>query len=159
MYCPNCGSLAAEGTKFCRQCGLSLNKLAEYIASGGTDSLLSQPSERKMGRLTPTQQLVLTIMFFVFTPALFGVIGQQIGMEELAGIPAVLMPLGIVWACFHYKNQRRRLRENELRRTLEPSTQNLPSQLYQPPLQSAPTNPIVGSVIEDETKQLPERRR
>ncbi len=159
MYCPNCGSLAAEGTKFCRQCGLSLNRLAEYIASGGTDTHLPQSSERKAGRLTPTQQLVLTIMFFVFTPALFGVIGQQIGMEEMAGIPAVLMPLGIVWACFHYKNQRRRLRENEVHRTLEPVTQNLQAQLYQPPLPSAPTNPVRGSVIEDETKQLPERRQ
>jgi hypothetical protein len=163
MYCPNCGSQAAEITKFCRQCGLPLNQLAEYVASGGMAPLLSQPLNKTVGGLTPKQQLVLTIMLFVFTPALFGLIGQQIGVPDLAGIPAILMPLGIVWAVFHYKNQQRRLREQQLNQTMQPLQQNFQPQSYQPPLQAPPTNPIATpsgrSVTEAETEQLPDRRQ
>jgi hypothetical protein len=163
MYCPNCGSQAAETTKFCRQCGLPLNQLAEYVARGGTAPLLSQPLNQTAGGLTPKQQLVLTIMLFVFTPALFGVIGQQIGVPDLAGIPAVLMPLGIVWAVFRYKNQQRRLREQQSHPTMQTPQQHFEPQPYQPPLQAPPTNPIAtpsgGSVTEAETEQLPDRRQ
>jgi zinc-ribbon domain len=163
MYCPNCGSQVVETTKFCRRCGLPLNQLAEYVVSGGTAPLLSHPLDKIVGGLTPKQQLVLTIMFFVFTPALFGVIGQQIGVNELAGIPAVLMPLGIVWAVFRYKNQQRRLREQQSHQTTQAPQQHFEPQPYQPPLQAPPTNPIATpssrSVTEAETEQLPDRRQ
>jgi zinc-ribbon domain len=163
MYCPNCGSQVAETTKFCRQCGLPLNQLAEYVASGGTAPLLSQPLNRTIGGLTPKQQLVLTIMLIVFAPALFGLIGEQIGVPQVAGIPAILMPLGIVWAIFRYKNQHRRLREQQSDQTMQTPQQHFEPQTYRPPLQAPPTNPIAtpsgGSVTEAETEQLRDRRQ
>jgi zinc ribbon protein len=163
MFCPNCGAQAAENTKFCRQCGLPLNRLAEYVASGGTAPLDPPPPLEKTALgLTPKQKLVLTIMLFVFAPGLFGFLGTLIGWEQLAAIPGMLMPLGIVWAVFRYKNQMRRLRYQELQQTLEQAQQRFQPQSYQPPLQAPPTNPFAGqpaeSITEDETKQLPEQR-
>src|SRR5262245_16789305 len=111
MFCPNCGAQAAENTKYCRQCGLPLNRLAEYVASRGTTPLVAPPTEptfepiaKNALGLTPKQQMVLTIMLFVFMPGLFGVLGQLVGWHQLPGIPGVLVPLGIVWAVFRYKN-------------------------------------------------------
>jgi uncharacterized membrane protein YvbJ len=36
MFCPKCGQQqVSDNTRFCSQCGLSINGLAEWIASGG----------------------------------------------------------------------------------------------------------------------------
>jgi hypothetical protein len=32
MYCPNCGNQSSENQKFCRSCGLALEKVAQSIA-------------------------------------------------------------------------------------------------------------------------------
>ena len=32
MYCPNCGNKNAEGQKFCRSCGLGLEKIAQSVS-------------------------------------------------------------------------------------------------------------------------------
>jgi zinc ribbon protein len=163
MFCPSCGAQTAENTKFCRQCGLPLNRLADYVASGGTAPLAPPPLEKTALGLTPKQQLVLTIMLFVFMPGLIGVLGNLVGWEQLAGIPGVLMPLGVVWAVFRYKNQMRRLRYQELQQTFGQAQQRFQPQTYQAPLQAPPTNPFAGetgqaggSITEDETKQLPD---
>jgi zinc-ribbon domain len=159
MYCPNCGSQIAEATKFCRQCGLPLNQLAEYVASGGTAPLLSPPLNKTVGGLTPKQQFSLTIMLIVFSPMLFGVIGHLIGWNELAAIPIVLMPLGILWANFRYKNQLRQLKDQQMQQM----EQHFQPQSYQSPLQVPPTNPMAdpasGSVTEAETERLLDRRQ
>ena len=36
MYCPRCGSPNTDTIKFCRQCGLALQQVTGYVASGGT---------------------------------------------------------------------------------------------------------------------------
>lgn len=42
MYCPRCGSQNTETTKYCRQCGLPLQQVSGYVATGGTGAL-AQP--------------------------------------------------------------------------------------------------------------------
>lgn len=177
MFCPNCGAQTTESTKYCRQCGLPLSRLVEYVASRGTAPLVSPPTEPASGSiakdtfgLTPKQQLILTIMLFVFVPGIFGVLGELIGMHQLAGIPGVLMPLGIIWAVFRYKNQMRLWRSQELQQLYGQQPQFQP-QSFQPPISrpqayqspaAPPTNRIVeapgGSITEDETKQLPDQK-
>jgi hypothetical protein len=172
MFCPRCGSPNTETTKFCRQCGLPLNQIVNYVESGGTASLSPSPASSSpistvTEGMTPGQRLILTILLFVFAPAIFGVLGKVLGIEfiarGLAGISAVLLPIGIVWAIFRYKAQLRRLNQQQVQQTIQPPNHQsqpvLPPQSYQPPLPSSPTNPIAtpvrGSVTEDETQRFP----
>lgn len=168
MYCPQCGSPAPENTKFCRSCGLPLAAITNFVASGGAEpppsTLSSNPLDSLLAGMTPKQRLVLTILFFVFAPTILGVIIESIGLKQVAGIPSVLIPIGIVWAVFHYKNQMRRLQQ-AAPPPLPSAPPNLPGQAYQPPLPPHQTNPMAaappprGSVVEEETQHLPNQRR
>src|SRR6185503_5824058 len=44
MYCPRCGSQNTEATKFCRQCGLALTQVIDYVSTGGTGTFARPPS-------------------------------------------------------------------------------------------------------------------
>jgi hypothetical protein len=49
MHCPNCGTEASAGQKFCRACGLSLERFAQLLAEllpDGEDELNKKVSER-----------------------------------------------------------------------------------------------------------------
>jgi len=65
--------------------------------------------------MTPKQKMILTILLLVFSPAIFGTVGGVTGLGDLggalAGISAVLMPIGIVFTIMRYKAEQRRLRE------------------------------------------------
>jgi zinc-ribbon domain len=165
MFCPRCGSSNSDTTKFCRQCGLSLSPVTEYVASGGTAPLANSPSSSSRIRktfqwMTPVQQMVMTIILLACLPAIFGVLDEIIGISTgLAGISAVLMPIGIVLAIFRYTYQKRRLE----RQRAHPQEYQPPQPVLQPessnqPIGAPPTNPIAtpvpGSVTEDETQQL-----
>ena len=165
MFCPRCGAQAAENTRFCRGCGLPLAAVGNFVASGGaeapappvnsTGSMAGTPSGGLLAGMTPKQRMVMTILFFIFAPAVMGIIGDSIGLDELAALPSVLIPIGIVWAVFRYKNEMRRLTQSPL--TNQPT--NLPGQTYQPPLPPHQTNPLHavpqrGSVVEDETQRF-----
>lgn len=179
MFCPRCGSPNSEQTKFCRQCGLGLSQVSTYVSTGGTSPLVqpqtsSSPSQGEIGHglfgwMTPKQQLVFTILLLVFAPAIFGIFGEVIGLEKLAealaGMSGVLMPIGIVLAVFRYKAKKRQLRQQQMmqwEQRPQPILQTQP-QAYHPPLSPPPTNPIAtpvrGSITEDETQHLPERRK
>jgi len=175
MYCPRCGSQNNEATKYCRQCGLSLMQVSTYVATGGTASLVppsrnSAPIVQQPEGISLKQKMVLTIIFFAMSPAIFGTLGHALGLDfvshNLSGLSAVMMPLGIVWAVFHYRAKMKRLEIQREHMIQEMADQNriLPQQNYQPlsPVPPQPTNPIIqpvrGSVTEDETIKLPERR-
>lgn len=183
MFCPRCGSPNPETTKFCRQCGLGLQAVTGYVAGGGT-AQLSQPqptSANPIAKVTeglpPKQKMILAILAMVMSPAIFG----TLGLGWLSGVSAVLMPLGIVFAVMWYKAQERRLREAMQQRMYPPvPPYQMPVQmppafpLFQPGQQAAPqthqqpvyhqpvpppTNPLTpGSIVEDETRRLPEQR-
>ncbi len=179
MYCPRCGSPNTDTTKFCRQCGLGLTQVTGYVASGGTAQFppstmqsSSNPLAKVTEGLTPKQQMILTIMLLVFSPAIFGVLG----MGSLSGISGVLMPIGIVFTVMRYKAQKRRLQEIQQQmypqmpmQTMMPPyapPHGLPQPGHQPVQQTSqqpvyqstppPTNPIKppSSVTEDETRRF-----
>ena len=145
MYCPRCGSPNPDATKFCRQCGLALTQLTGYVASGGTaqlpqpQSTLPSPSNptslvaKATDGLTPKQKMILTILLLVFSPAIFGTLGGVTGLESLggglAGISAVLMPIGIIFTVMRYKAQKRRLEQAQ--------AQMMMQQPLYPPMQQA----------------------
>jgi hypothetical protein len=173
MFCPRCGSPINESLKFCRACGLPLAQISTYVATGGTANLApGQPPPLEYDEyLTPRQKLSLTIVLMLLAPALLGLLSEAFGLpEELIGIPAVLLPVGILWAVFHYKAVMRRRKNQALLAAnafpVNPMqyAQPLPGEAYQNPLELPPprTNPLAdvvpGSVIEDETRKLHEKR-
>lgn len=208
MYCPRCGSLNADTTKYCRQCGLPLAQLADYVARGGTTPLaqanlpnLAQPVTQSLEGMTPRQKMALTIIGLTMLIPLFAVTGEVLfHNEEIAAIPAMLLPFGIIWAVFHFRNQARRLEQEQWQRQMQMNQmhagaplqpqpylpppvqppiqqatqpprpqavlQPMPAPSYQTPLPATPqeppnTNPLgnaPSSVVEDETKRLPDKQ-
>ncbi len=190
MYCPRCGAHNTETTKYCRQCGLPLAQIAGFVAAGGSGALTQPPgySSPPPVQFAETSEMlalrhkkVMTILSVCIAPIIFAIIaGGMFNFEELAGIPFLLMPLGIAWAVFRYKTQLRQLQEQQLQQyyaqqqyhqqTPQPTTtpklviQSPPSQpqFSQPQLNAPRTNPLAeqtrGSVVEDETRKFPERR-
>jgi hypothetical protein len=186
MYCPRCGSQDTDATKFCRQCGLPLAQVNDYVAAGGTGALArpatppSLPETSEM--LALKQKRTLTILSVCIAPIVFAILADEVlRMGDIAGLPFLLVPLGIVWARFRYKMQLRRMQERQLQeyyaQQLQPAPQPAPTPklIIQPPTDpshlaqlaqsanvDAPrTNPLPepspGSVVEDETRKFPER--
>lgn len=187
MFCPRCGSPNPDTTKFCRQCGLGLQQVTGYVASGGTAPLptppptAANPIAKVTEGLMPKQKMILLIMLMVMSPAIFG----TLGLGWLSGISAVLMPIGIVFTVMWYKAQQRKLQAAMMSHQMYPPVQpyQMPAQMpppvapyglpqagqppipqnYQPPVYQPappPTNPIrqPNSVVEDETRRLPDQR-
>jgi zinc-ribbon domain len=192
MYCPRCGSQNTDSTKFCRQCGLPLAQVSDYVAAGGTGALArpatppTLPETSEM--LALKQKRTLTILSVCIAPIVFAILADEVfRMGDIAGLPFLLVPLGIVWARFRYKMQLRQMQERQMQEyyaqqhqpapqqampqqaptpKLIIQTQTDPSQLAQL-AQSAQgdaprTNPLPeaspGSVVEDETRKFPEQR-
>ncbi len=181
MFCPRCGSPNPDTTKFCRQCGLGLQPVTGYVASGGTAQLSkpqppSAPADlvsRATEGMTPKQQMILLIMLMVFSPAIFG----TLGLGSLSGISAVLLPIGIVFVVMRFKAQKRRLQQEAIMQQQmyppmpqqqmppvaphnlpQPGQQPIPQNYQQPVYRPSPppTNPLKppASVTEDETRRL-----
>ena len=78
MFCPKCGQQqVSDNTRFCSQCGISINGLAEWIASGGSPALreenapmvLTTPRHRgvRRGAKVVFFSLATTPVFFFFS--------------------------------------------------------------------------------------------
>ena len=186
MYCPRCGSLNTDATKFCRQCGLPLAQVSDYVAAGGTGAIARPPAAPPLPEtsemLALKQQRILTILGVCIAPVVFAILADEVfKFGDLAGIPFFLVPIGIVWARFRYKMKLRRLQERQLQEYYAQHHQPIPQQAPTPKLiiqpqtdpsqmgqiaQSAQvdaprTNPLPdpspGSVVEDETRKFPEQ--
>jgi hypothetical protein len=183
MYCPRCGSQDTDATKFCRQCGLPLAQVSDYVAAGGTGALArpaaAPPLPETSEMLALKQQRILTIMGVCIAPVVLAILADEVlKLGDIAGIPFLLVPIGIVWARFRYKMQLRRLQERQLQEYFaqqhQPAPQPAPTPklIIQPPTgqpqlaqvaqKDAPrTNPLPepspGSVVEDETRKFPEQ--
>jgi zinc-ribbon domain len=185
MYCPRCGSQNTDATKFCRQCGLPIAQITDYVATGGTGALAQPPSPPPLietsEMLALKHKRALTIISVCIAPIILAILADEVlHYDDLAGIPFLLVPIGIVWARFRYKTQLRRLQERQLQEFYERQQQAMPPQatgpklIIQAPSNQAPsaqpqlaqsdaprTNPLAepssGSVIEDETRKFPEQ--
>jgi hypothetical protein len=125
------------------------------------------------------QKRILTILSVCFAPIVFAIIADTLKIDDIAGIPFILIPVGIVWASFRYKMQLRRLQERQLQeyyaqrqyQQSTPQQATAPKLIIQAPSNQPPvgqpqfnaprTNPLPepsqGSVIEDETRKFSER--
>ncbi|MDX2034300.1 MAG: zinc ribbon domain-containing protein [Blastocatellia bacterium] len=173
MFCPRCGTPNPETIKFCRQCGLALQQVSGYVSSGGTGALqppppASSPLARATEGLSAKQKMLLGILLWVFSPAIFKVIGDATGLDPIfdgmSKLAAVLMAPGIIWIVFLYRAQARKEREAAMLQSPQafppayyqqippPTAQPVaPPQYYPPPAQQQPvhrhpapppTNPI-----------------
>jgi zinc-ribbon domain len=183
MYCPRCGSQNTDATKFCRQCGLPLAQVSDYVAAGGTGALARPstppPLPETSEMLALKQKRTLTILSVCIAPIVFAILADEVfRMGDIAGLPFLLVPLGIVWARFRYKMQLRQMQERQMQEYYAQQHQSMPQQAPTPKLiiqpqtdpsqlaQSAQTdaprtNPLPeaspGSVVEDETRKFPEQ--
>lgn len=187
MFCPRCGSQNTEATKFCRQCGLPIAQVMDYVATGGTGALarapapppLSPPMLETAEMLSLKHKRALTILSVCIAPIIFAIFADSVlGFGDIAGIPFLLIPIGIVWARFRYKMELRRLQERQLQEFYErqqhqqapPQQAAGPKLIIQAPsnqgafgqaqLDAPRTNPLAdpspGSVVEDETRKFTE---
>jgi zinc ribbon protein len=185
MYCPRCGSQNTEPTKFCRQCGLPLAQVMDYVAAGGTGALAPAPPPPPPPPLIETAEMqalkhkrTLTILSVCIAPIVLAIFLDNFPwIDDFAGIPFLLVPIGIVWARFRYKMELRRLQDRQLQEFYahqqyqQPAPQQAsgPKLIIQAPSgqqrlaqSDAPrTNPLAepsqASVIEDETRKFPEQ--
>jgi hypothetical protein len=58
MYCPNCGKTNSAGQKFCRSCGLQLEKVAQALAEQLAGSELEAGLDRRRRRLEKVIKVV-----------------------------------------------------------------------------------------------------
>ncbi len=181
MYCPRCGSQNTDSTKFCRQCGLPLMPVMDYVATGGLGALAQPPATPPPPvALIETSEMLalkakrtLTILGVCTAPIVLTVITNEIfNLGDIAGLSFLLVPLGIVWAKYRYRTQLRQLQERQLQEYYahqRDHQQSLaPKLILQPqsdPQRSAQVNaprtnplpdPVPASVVEDETRKLPE---
>lgn len=76
MYCPNCGQhQLSDNTRFCSKCGLSINGLTEWLASGGVPAVREE--EPTLVLASPRRKVIrrgAKIMFFsgVLLPVFIG---------------------------------------------------------------------------------------
>lgn len=176
MYCPRCGTQAIETTKFCRSCGLALSPVTTYVATGGTapltpptvpmDATSVSTAKGFWEKLPPNQQMVASILAFIFAIPFLGAFAGG----RLAGMAAILMPLGIVWSVLYFRAKQRELEQrfHQLHRPPLAQTYTPPPGMPQPVnIQPPPlrTNPLAdgpplrqhvpSSVTEEETQRLP----
>ena len=60
--------------------------------------------------MTLRQKMALTIIGMTMLPPFSGIVGEALfDAGEIVGLLGVLLPLGIIWALFHFRNQTRRL--------------------------------------------------
>jgi hypothetical protein len=69
MHCPNCGTKASSGQKFCRACGFGLEKVEDLIAEQQSDSA-DQPGNANSDRLRTLEKWATRALL-----ALGGVLG------------------------------------------------------------------------------------
>jgi hypothetical protein len=178
MYCPRCGTQAIETTKFCRSCGLAMTPVTTYVATGGTAPLTSplptddSPLSTVKGfwqKLPPNQQMIASILAFIFAVPFLGVFAGG----RLAGMAAILMPLGIVWSVLYFRAKQRESDQRRFQSQPPPQmyTPPTPTTTQQPAYQVPPvrTNPLAdtppqrptvpNSVTEEETQRLPKLPR
>jgi hypothetical protein len=133
MYCPRCGSQNTDATKFCRQCGLPLAQVSDYVAAGGTGALARTaappPLPETSEMLALKQQRILTIISVCIAPVVFAILADEVfRVGDIAGLPFLLVPIGIVWARFRYKMQLRRMQERQLQEYYAQQHQSMPQQ-------------------------------
>lgn len=170
--------------KFCRGCGLPLVPISGYIASAGLTPLtpVSQvpqsPKDQVLAAwygLTAKQQMILSILFFVFLPSILGSFGKFPGLgglfNALSTVAGIMIPVGIVYSVFRFKKCKAEQLERDAARAAI-TAQTFNTTLTQPMTGASPYEPPTatqelprqsagqsGSYSEDATQRLPAQPR
>ena len=99
MYCPRCGQQQiSDQTKFCSRCGLQLGLVGEVLANNGTLPQLEELYSRKTGLFTRRNGVMFSVVWLLFFLLIMAPFWGIVGVEELAGISAVIGIFGgLIW--------------------------------------------------------------
>ena len=102
MFCPNCGNQAAGDQKFCRSCGMNLQKvtpaLIEHLAETGSDQSSAETPVEIRRRLRRRMLWGTAIMFIGIA---YGIIGKMIIQnDKVIGAGALVTIIGMFWLVY-----------------------------------------------------------
>jgi len=122
---------------------LPLTQVGDYVATGGTGTLAQPPPPlpETSEMLALKQQRILTVLGVCIAPVIFAILADEVfRVGDIAGLPFLLVPLGIVWARFRYKMQLRQMQERQLQEYYAQQHQSIPQQAIP---QQAPTPKLI----------------
>jgi hypothetical protein len=91
MHCPRCGQQqVSEDTRFCSRCGFPLGLVSEILAHGGVLPQLADLQRKKKKFLTRKNGLKISLVWFLLFTFLLAPLGGIAGLDEGAGVIAVL---------------------------------------------------------------------
>lgn len=157
MFCPNCGANNSTEQKFCRQCGLNLEKTAasmlEQLPSASSANLLKQERAlEKFGNVAWSGFLLVLLIgvgslaWLVLTKLIFSGANVLFGTLLLAFITFAALSLAYVFLNEALKEKKQKLKSSAANEFAEPkNAANL--------LEEKPFAPI-SSVTENSTELL-----
>lgn len=157
MYCPNCGNKNSAGQKFCRSCGLGLEKVAQSMA----EQLPTKPDESLQERKERLEKLGvaalsvfgLGVLGFILYNVVYKLMMTQgkfmVGLAALALI--VVLGCGLLSVILFAKAEE--LKEASARRRVIEPAELAPGESTRELLPDAPLEPVF-SVAERTTERL-----
>jgi hypothetical protein len=97
MYCPNCGKENAEGRRFCRSCGLSLQTTAPALAGGSPTPGVDESSVEPVSRMQAAWQnpLIYALLLIVFGVIMGAVSEWALRSQTAHDIGTIIALLGV----------------------------------------------------------------
>lgn len=91
MFCPNCGTNISFDQKFCRACGLGLEKIAQSLG----EQLPTQLEENLLAKKNRLERLGVTALS-IFGLGFFGLLVYLVGYKLMISQGKILAALGVL---------------------------------------------------------------
>src|SRR5215510_9670865 len=97
MYCPSCGNKAADDQKFCRACGMNLQKVYPALAEHLVESGIAPPITEMTSEIRRMAvRRVMWAAMLMFAGVGVAIVGKMITHDEqVSGSGALISVLGI----------------------------------------------------------------
>jgi zinc-ribbon domain len=154
MFCPDCGKLNSAEQKFCRSCGLSLDKVAQSLAEQRPATELNKHLKDRQRQVERWLSILLGGTFGIFVLAVLWAIVYQIIIvkgDVLKGLIFLTVFVGTVAALIlvvYRESLRESLAKRQLPQTPLPMTEHTTRRLPESDLKPIP------SVTESTTELL-----